>query len=192
MAIQVVTAASAKPISVDEAKLFIRVDGNEEDSLIDLLTSMAVERFQLTTGVQLISATLRQTFSSFPFFIQIDKKPITAINSVEYRDENGDWQTFSADNYIVSSDFKLITVKSTVTLPDLYEDEPRPLRITYVAGYGTTAESVPADIRHLILVMCATAYMQRESIYLGNANVTGLQGFFDNYLNKHRIMRITK
>jgi len=185
MSLTIVSPTSELAVALEEAKLFCRVDGNDEDAILGLLISTAMERYQNRTGKQLLNVTMRGTFSSFSR-IRLSRGPWQSLVSIEYMDTDGDWNVFASSNYKANLDNGLINVFGTLP-SDVNVYESRPVRATWVCGYGYTNDSIPADIKHLILVMIATAYMQRESLSL--TSVQEISAFFDGYMNSHRTIR---
>jgi hypothetical protein len=71
--------------------------------------------------------------------------------------------------------------------------EPGSVRVTYKSGYGQGDEeeqqaAVPASIRHWMLLRIATAYVHRQELMQGTAQVADLPGrWVDSLLDRERI-----
>src|SRR5690554_4338963 len=72
------------PVTPAEAKSYARVDGDAEDSTIDILIAESVEAFQSFTGARLFHQSVTATFQSEGFAILIlPTGPVVSIESVE-------------------------------------------------------------------------------------------------------------
>ncbi|WP_373047183.1 head-tail connector protein [Vulgatibacter sp.] len=162
MALQVVNAG-ASPVTLQEAKDYLRVDGADEDSTIQRLIDSAVEYSQEYTGRQLCTATLRLVLDAFPCGreLELPRAPLRSVTSVQYYDEAGQLQTLEAAAYH----------EDTVTMPGRLvlaagqswpatQCRPGAVRIDFEAGHGEAA-AVPARIRSAILVELENGYRER-------------------------------
>ena len=82
----------AEPITLVEAKLHLRVDISEDDSLITSLIVSARELCEAWTWRKVSTGTLIQFCDFFPAngIIIIDRPPLASVTSIEYIDTNGD------------------------------------------------------------------------------------------------------
>ena len=65
MAYSVVTPAASEPITLEEAKNFLRVDGSDDDALIGALISAAREMCEQYTRRILVTTTIDEYFDGF-------------------------------------------------------------------------------------------------------------------------------
>jgi uncharacterized phiE125 gp8 family phage protein len=65
-AVTLVSPPATTPISLDEAKLFARVENDAEDELIETLIGAATEHVERCTGRQLVLATYDLYRDAFP------------------------------------------------------------------------------------------------------------------------------
>jgi uncharacterized phiE125 gp8 family phage protein len=74
--------------------------------------------------------------------------PVQSITSIRYWDSANADTLFPADNYGLYADAlgAGVYLKQGVSWPSVYS-RPDAVRITFVAGYGATPESVPAPFR---------------------------------------------
>ena len=66
MAYSVVTPAASEPITLTEAKNFLRVDGTDDDTLISALISAAREMCESYCRRILVTTTIDEYFDGFP------------------------------------------------------------------------------------------------------------------------------
>lgn len=110
MAIDIVTPAAAEPITLTEAKNFLRVDHSDDDSLIEALITAARQMCESYTRRILVTTTIDEYFDTFPAYnkhtqqqILLSRGPAQSITSVKYVDEIGSEQTLSSDAYRVDT-----------------------------------------------------------------------------------------
>jgi uncharacterized phiE125 gp8 family phage protein len=104
MGLQTITNSTV-PLSLDEAKQYLRIDGTQDDPMLSLLIASAVEWVQDQTGTQVVPATLQLTLDAFPSSreIKLPRPPLTTVSSVSYFDPQGQYQTLSSDTYTVDA-----------------------------------------------------------------------------------------
>lgn len=165
MALTLTTGPAIEPVTLTEAKEHLRVDIEDDDSLI--LTYIAAARRNVESWLHraLINQTFTLKLDEFPSVIRLPRPPLSSVTSIQYIDDDGVEQTVSSSVYTVDTD-------STPGL--VYEaydqDWPSDLRgianqitVTYVAGFGADAADVPETIRAGILMLAADLYEHREA-----------------------------
>ena len=86
MSLQLVTGPS-ESITLVEAKLHLRVENSDDDSLISVLISAAREDCEHQLGRGIGSQTWRRTLDAFPSGgIELGMPPVSAVSSVQYVD----------------------------------------------------------------------------------------------------------
>lgn len=163
----VVTEPATTPISVAEAKQWLRIDSSDtsEDDLIAMLISSSAECFESYTGRVLINTTFRTFRDQFYGDMELRRCPLSSVTSIEYRPKNSQtYQTLSIDRYKVerTSGYGHILLFDCENFTFIDTDcDPEAVRITFVAGYGATPADVPADIKQALLMMVAKGYEDR-------------------------------
>lgn len=159
-----VTPPAELPVTLEEAKLHLRVDGDEEDSLIESLIAAAVSHIDGWTGIlgrAVAEQTWRQDFDSFGCTMRLALGPVSEIVSITYRNEAGQVATVADSNYALVTDGvgpRVYWDKSFSAPGSLYEQGA--VSVTYKAGYA----EVPAAIKVAILLMVSGWYENRESV----------------------------
>lgn len=168
--IDLITAASDRLVTLDQAKLHCRCQSNlENDSFIKWIAA-AEEYCQAYTGRALLTSTWRWTGSEFPRRGGLDLliSPIQSITLVTYVDAAGDEQTLDAADY---------QIEAQLIAPKLWPgvDSPWPVtqcrniaavKVNLIAGY-TAKELVPAQFTQAMLLIIGQWYKQREEIVVG-------------------------
>ena len=159
---QVTTAAASEPVSLSEAKLWLKVDFSADDDLITALIQAAREMVENYTNRKLMPQTVTERFNSFPSEnIVLSAAPLASVTSINYTDEDGAPQVLNSSKYIVQ-DYALpaqISVAYSETWPTT-RDEANAVNVVYVVGYAD-ADSVPQALKNAIKMTLAYMYENR-------------------------------
>ena len=133
MAYSVVTPAASEPITLTEAKNFLRVDGSDDDALITALISAAREMCEQYTRRILVTTTIDEYFDGFPNYknavskdiIYLSRGPVQSITSLKYVDEIGSEETVASSYYVSDTISELLdglrqTESSIKSLPAMW------------------------------------------------------------------------
>ena len=164
MAWKVTTAPATEVWTLSEVKNYLKVDTSADDTLITTLLQSAREVAERYLNQALITQTITEKLDrlSNPT-IYLSVSPVMSVSSFQYADSQNTTQTYNASNYIVDTFDKpaRLSLAYGKTWPTLYGNI-NDVTITYTAGYGSTAASVPMQIRQAILMMIADSYDNRE------------------------------
>ena len=174
-----VTVPTARPISLDEVKLHVRIDSAVEDSLVDDLIRGAVEELEGERG-WLSCALLTQTWDlvldRFPATgdelyvgapapgFRVPLPPLQSIGSIKYLDGAGVQQTLDPTTYLVDIKSRpgRVILAPGKAWPSIGVGYPNAVEVRFVAGYGNAA-AVPDTIRTWLKEAVAYKYMHREA-----------------------------
>ena len=156
-----ITAPAAPLISLSEAKLQCRVDGDAEDGLISDYIAVATAYLDAKDGVlgeALVTQTWRWTLAARPEGnLQLPLGPVQSVSQIRFVDTTGVEQTFSSTLYrLVSGVIKLV---ANATWPNA-DDREAAFWVEFVAGYGAPT-AVPEPTRQLARLMVAEMYDHR-------------------------------
>ncbi len=166
-------APTAEPILWDEAKVHLRLDSNDEQTMVEGLIAAARTYAEEFTQRQLITATWQLSLDEFPSdsmeVITLHRPPLAAITSVYYLDGDGVSTLMSSSLY--QADYRS-TPGRLVAEPDTFwpvteTDRLNAVTILYTSGYGAAGTSVPRAIRQAMLLMIGAWYENRENIFVG-------------------------
>ncbi|MGE5553301.1 MAG: head-tail connector protein [Betaproteobacteria bacterium] len=171
MALVLITPPDVEPVTLQEAKAHLRIDGTEEDALITALITAAREYCEACQSRAYLEQTWELVLDAFPkeAYIELPRPPLRSIVSVKYIDKDGAETTWDPTNYVVdtaSQPGRLVLAYGktwpAVTL------RPAGVRVQYKAGYGTAASAVPARVRQAMLLLIGHWYEHRETVNIGN------------------------
>jgi len=167
-----VTPPSKQAVTLSFVKRYLRIDGNESDDELDAIIEAAIERAQMTTRRQLITATRRVTLRQWPagLVIHLPYSPLQSVTSIKYDDDSGSEQTWDSSNYVVDATTEpgRIKLKYDQAWP-IVDDEVANIRVDYVCGYGDSPSDVPYQLRVAIALSCAHMYDFRSEYARGSA-----------------------
>lgn len=184
------TVAPAAPaVSTSDAKTWLRIDGNADDALVANLVEAATEMVERYVRRALVTQTLELVLDDFPrdpvalsFYGGYNLRrpalsaerlalllpyaaPLGSVASVIYDDEDGAAVTLDAADYRVDAKSEPARIVPSLALgawPDTVA-EGGTVRVTYTAGYGSTAADVPALLRQAVLAVVQRLY-DRECV----------------------------
>lgn len=158
-----------EPVSLDEAKLHLRVDGTAEDDYIAGLISAARIACEIEARRAFVARTLDLYLECWPGrSLKLPQPPLVSVTSITYTDENGNSATVSASDYVVYAGVEpgLIILKPTASWPSVNLMPGPSIVVRYVAGYGTAA-AVPAVYKQAMLLTIGHMYENREAVVVG-------------------------
>jgi uncharacterized phiE125 gp8 family phage protein len=160
MSIRLITAPASYPVTLAEAKTHCRIDGTDEDALVEGLIAAATEHVELYTGRAIVSQTWEAVYDSFSDALVLPKGPVSAVTYVTYIDTAGAEQTVSSVNYSLdsASDPQWVVKASDYTWPTVSEGVNNVV-IRFVAGFTTP----PAPIKQAILLLVGQWYDNRAA-----------------------------
>lgn len=149
MTVKVITPPTTEPLSLEEAKQHLRIDGSEDDSLILSLIKQAREWCEDYQGKKYITQTLELVLDLFPSDRQIEFRncsPIQNVDSFKYTDKDGIVREF--EGYIVDKDsfINRVVLNTSKYWPTTELMPVNGIRIQFIAGFGN-ASAVPESIK---------------------------------------------
>lgn len=170
MRIKLVTGPASEPVSLDEAKSQLRVDGNDENDFITGLITAAREHVEQVSRRSLMPQTWRLSLDAWPCSdeIELPKPPLQSVTSVIYKDTVGAQTPLSTSAYIADSDSEpgRVVLAYGQSWPSGTLYPANPIQITYVAGYSN-ADAVPAWAKQALKLIIGHWYENREDTIAG-------------------------
>lgn len=155
---------ATEPVTLAEAKAFLRVDDGAEDALIATLVAAARLHIEATTGRALLSQSWRVVLDAWPQerAVRMPVSPLIGITSVTAYDQAG------GAHPIGLAQFQTEAAPARLLLPPMVDGMPalrqrQGIEIDYTAGYGAAAGDVPDDLRQALLVLVGAWFEHRDS-----------------------------
>jgi len=169
---KLITPPANEPLTEEEVKLQLRIDHSEEDELLRVYIQAARQSCEEETWRALLTQTWELQLPAWPLSreIELPKPPLQSVTSVKYTLQDGTVQTMSSSLYRVdtTSEPGRIVLVASASWPSDTLDVGLPIAIRFVAGYGSTATSVPAPLLQGMRLLVGTWYANRESVNVGN------------------------
>lgn len=171
-----VLLTGSPPVTLVDFKNAIKVDGTDEDVLIQTWLDSGVDLASKYTRRVLIVGDWLTYTDRFYYTLSLDVSPIDGSSVVvKYYDEDNDIQTLDADEYTVKNlgPDKYMQIVFDGTMPNIY-DRYDAVQIEYEAGYATC----PATIKTAIMQRAAAYYEIRQSEIVGASSTLIENGFY--------------
>jgi len=185
-----ITAPLIEPVSLDLAKAHLRVTDASEDTLISLYIKSARETAEHRTGRTMIEQTLEFSLDNFADAIELPTSNVSEIVSVKYINTSGTETTLAPSSYYLDSSSltNWIIPAYGVPFPSTL-GSANGVTIQFKAGYGATADLVPANVITWMLLAIGSMYAHRESVSDGQTYELP-KSFCDGLLDSVRTWRI--
>lgn len=163
------TGAAALPVTVAEVLEHLKIDSDnaQSDAYYNALISTATKAAESFTRRDLINKTYTVYFDDFPRenFLTLRKSKVQSITSFQTYSSTGTWENLSTDLYYLADTemFGRVYLKGSQTWPSLSSSTRREQRIkvVFVAGYGASGSTIPADLKLSLLNHIAAMNEQR-------------------------------
>jgi uncharacterized phiE125 gp8 family phage protein len=160
-------------VDLPSAKKHLKVDPDitEDDDLIAVLITAARRKCEAETWRTFLRSTWDYAFDEFPWGaywldgranqIRIPNPPLVSVTSVTYLDDVGSSATLSGALYQAVAGTPGVIAPAYGTTWPYGRCRPNGVVIRYVAGYGTTADSVPATVKAAVKLLLSALYVNR-------------------------------
>lgn len=167
MAFDIVTPAASEPITLTEAKNFLRVDHSDDDDLITALISAARSMCEEYTRRILVTTTIDEYFDKFPSnrwdnlsnLIYLSRGPVVSISSVKYVDAIGSEVTIPTESYVtdlISEPARIQSVAGWFAAAGVVNQ----IIVRYVVG--TDVSAIPKPLIQGMMLVISDLYDQRN------------------------------
>jgi uncharacterized phiE125 gp8 family phage protein len=173
MSLRVITQPTAHPVSIDEIKDWLRIDGVDDEPDLFALRAAAEQSVENAMNRPLMTQTWELVLDAFPAErIEIPMPPLQSVTSVKYLDVDGNEQTWASGEYVVSRDYAtaprppdaergIIEEAAGFSFPAV-KDVSEAVIVRFVCGYGDDPNDVPELIRMELRRHLAFKYENRE------------------------------
>lgn len=179
-----------EPLTLADAKAFLRLDDSAEDALVTTLVTAARLHVEGTTARSMIAQTWRLVLDTWPADreVRLPVGPAISLTGITGYDEAGDPHEIDVSQFELDAATPRLLLPADIDgMPQLRERQG--LEIDYVAGYGTEAADVPADLKHAMLVLVAYWFENRDAVIVAGSGGVLPQGF-DRLVAPYRQVRL--
>lgn len=179
---------AAEPVTLAEAKAFLRVDGTAEDSFIGTLITAARLHVEGTTGRALLAQSWRTVCDDWPEdrTVKLPVGPIMSLGEIRVYDMEG-MATILALAQFQSETKSMparIHLPATIAGMPVLRDRAA-IEIDYVAGYGNDVADVPQDLRQALLMLVGYWFEHRDAVVIAGSGAV-VPGGFDSLVASYR------
>lgn len=182
-------APAVEPLSLAEAKLFLRVEHGDDDAVIAALVAAARAHIEALTRRCLITQTWRHVRDAWPDDgrIRLRLGPIRSIAAVRQFDAAGNAVAVDAGRFVIDA------AGDTLAAPPWSLTAPgrttAGIEIDLVLGFGASADDVPPQLKHALRNLVAHWYENRGLIAIGQS-VPVMPGSVNAMIAAYRTMSL--
>ncbi len=154
-----------EPVSLAEARLFLRLDQTDEDDLLATLITAGRLMIEAASGRCLIDQQWRIVLDRWPAGgeIRLPLSPVNAIVAARVYDVLGAAQPVAAPALVLDRQADPPLIRIAGEVPEVGRAYGA-VEIDVMAGYGATASAVPAPLRQAVLRLAARWFEQRGDV----------------------------
>jgi len=192
-----IAPAGAVPVSLEEAKLHLRVDHSSEDALIEALIGAAIDHAERFTGLTITPRVREVAYDAFP---EADEG--LDLGTWPVHDAQISFTADGAEDVVSSSSEAVLEVElDTYVRPAVITATSWPtadarasaVRVSFTAGFQSASDStdepdllpLPDGIRAAILLMVGHLYASREAT---SERMVEVPFGIDALLRPHRLL----
>lgn len=187
------TGPALEPISLDEAKAWLRIDASDEDQLLSALIVSARMTLEAYTRRFFVTQSWRMTLDAWPAptmrrkTLVLPFAPFQSVAAIRVYDAAGVAQTLDAGAYRAPSapDRGRIAFVDAPPAPGRATDG---VEIDVVLGYGGQATNTPEPLRRAILTLVAQWHENRGDQQADAARLPALVGALAQPFRRERVI----
>jgi uncharacterized phiE125 gp8 family phage protein len=152
------TAPAVEPLSLAEAKDYLRVEHNDDDDVIAALIAASRIHVEAQTRCALITQTWRITLDAWPAEgrLIVRPAPLQALSAARVYDEGGVAHEIDSESIVIANGSSVLAFAPwSLASPGRLAAG---IELDVVVGYGDAATDVPGPIRHAIRFLVAHWY----------------------------------
>ena len=172
MALVLTSGPGIEPVSLAEVKAHLRLDGTAEDALLASLILTSRLHIESALGLALISQAFSLKIDAWPSdrVIVAPMRPLQEVTAIRVTGRDNSISELPAASVRIDAGaaFPRIVLLDTA-VPPQPGSAVNGIEIAFRAGFGDTPSSVPAPIRHALLLLVSHWYEHRDPIEIGTA-----------------------
>jgi uncharacterized phiE125 gp8 family phage protein len=183
-------APAVEPLSLDEARTYLRVETTDDDALIGALIAGARIHVEAQTRRALITQSWRLSFDAWPEDGRIKVVPAPLRTLTAARVYDGDGNTRALDTQAFVPD---LGASALVFMPWLLPAPGRiaaGIEIDVTVGYGDAAIDVPEALRQAVRLLVAHWYENRGLVADNTTQIAPLPATVSALLAPYRMLTL--
>lgn len=191
MGLVLVTGPGAEPLSLDEVKMHLRVDGTTEDALITSLLITSRLHIEAALGIALITQSWKLILDAWPANgeVALPIAPVAEVTQVRILAADGTPETLSSGAFLVDASRRPARLVPSAGAWPKPRRKVAGIEIDISAGFGAAPDDVPEPIRQALLLLVAHWYEHRDPVEIG-APATAVPHAVSRLLNPYRPVRL--
>lgn len=155
-------APAAEPITLDQARDYLRADGTALDEEIGMLLAAARTEVEQATGQRLMEQTVRVLADSFADLDHFDVGPVNQVLAIRYQDRAGAEQLLDAGTFELfgAGLDRAVRPVSGASWPRV-RNASQVIKLDLAVGYPDAA-SVPQNLRFAIFAVLRARFEGRD------------------------------
>lgn len=175
MTMFLVTPPALEPVTIADARAFLRISTESEDEILRRIIKTARELVEAETGLALVDQTWRLRVDRWPRSgrLAIFKYPVKAVTAVVAYRPDGSAISMEPEEFILQHGRRPQRVYMAQ-----YPDAQTfcGLEVDFIAGFGETGVEVPDALKQAILTLTAHLYENRAGLDTTKAELPTMVG----------------
>jgi len=184
MKLKLITPTMSTPITLEQAKAYYRVIGDEENEVIERTITTAISKAEQKTNRQLMGASSYEGYmDTFPNAVVLPKPPFISLSKIEYVDIEGEtqlWEDYEIDDFVEPA------VLHFLSKPIDANGKLNSIKITFDCGYI----DLPEPIVSWCLIYGLTLFENRENLVIGTIVSEKAKDYYNHLLDSYRIIPV--
>lgn len=172
MTYQRLTAPAVEPLTLDDVKAHLRLDGTDEDATLTSLIAVGRDHMERATGLLPITQSWRLYVDSLSedSLIQIVKGPLQRIDAARFHDASGAVVPLDVNTMAYERDD--FPARVSLGRGDMSGAE-----VDFTAGLAATGNEVPGSIRRALLLHVAAMFEYRGAVAVADQPAVLPEGY---------------
>lgn len=189
MAAILLTPPEAEPISVSDAKAYLRVETDGDDVLVASLIAAARSHVEALGRCVLLTQSWRRVLDGWPPDGRITPKlgPLSAVAAARVYDEAGAAHPIGPENFVLDAARGVIALRGCALLQP--GRATAGIEIDVVAGFGDAGSDVPPALMQALRMLIAHWYDNRGMIAIG-ASVAMMPPSVNALIASYRVLSL--
>jgi uncharacterized phiE125 gp8 family phage protein len=168
MSAVLLTAPVAEPLSLADARDFLRVSHSDDDAVIAALIAAARGQIEAQTRCALMTQTWRVACDAWPNDGRIRPRlaPLRSLAAVRVFDAGGTARPLNASAFVVDTAAGVVAAPAWLPAPGR---SLAGIELDLVCGFGDAASDVPELLRHALRTLVAHWYDNRGLVAIGQS-----------------------